>query len=641
VKTEENQKDSSSKPTSFMTLMACAAAALLIGSFWGTVDIVHALMRTDGAEDYAASIILILLLYIASSLCLAMAMSLLGIGMRISPHKTLCFTTAFLFSLYGIGLMLFFGKYYLSTPLIDIRNLFGFLALFALCLFLSMRFLNRPSNSLRKIALSCIALSSSIGLALAAYTVWESQDHQLRVSIPPAVARDKALPNFLVVIMDSVRPDHLSLYGYKRPTSPNLEVLRREGAVYLNAYAQSSWTKPSVAALMSSLYPSAHSTNDKKFDKLPSEILTLPEILKENNYVTAAFASNNAFVSAEFGFDQGFDYFYETRYQSFLDQVMAFNFLRRIQLLSSMLHMDGLTEFFFTIFDLGEKLSPRPCQSDSLMNRQVFRWLSANKDQPFFIYIHYMCSHYPYEPDSPDTAVWQREVIDNDVRISEESRRKLLASYDNAIRYTDTLIGDIMGNLRRLGVYDQTFLVVAADHGEEFYERDYWSHGKTLYDEVIRVPLIFRYPPLVRPNQIVSEPVMLVDIAPTLLKAASISPGPAMEGSDLLTKRPDKRNHGRAYSELIRGTKVTRAIIKREEYYIKTTHEGREWSELYNLRDDVLEKHNLWRSADNETKQTWERELKAFSVRQHNFKREKAIISEDTKQRLRSLGYIQ
>jgi len=612
------------------------------------VDILYTLAFI-GERSYLRSVLFVLTLYTVTSVFLSVGLSLLVTKMGFPAQKSVKFTLVVLSAFFGSGLIAMFSKLYFTTSVSDTSTIpiyIGFLVFIVLFLFVSTRLLTRRPYSFSSFNIISVSFTSLIWLTLAGYSIWDGKENKLSASPASVALPAKDSPNFLLVVVDSLRADHLSLYGYEKPTSPNLETLAREGAIFLRAYAQSSWTLPSVASIMTSLYPSNHSTT-YDWDKLPLEILTMAEALKKKGYVTAAFSAN-PFVSPEFGLGQGFDSFYHTSSpdaKSFLNFVTAVRVLRKIT--SRFASFRVVTDSAFHLFGLKEKRSN--CELDQVLNREVSTWLSSKSDKPWFIYIHYMCPHHPYEPPNRKERLdWQMKVIKGGLPISEEVRSKLISAYDNTIIYADSLIGDLTEKLRQLKIYDQTFLTITSDHGDEFYEHQNWSHGWTLYNEVIHVPLIMRYPRLVKSNQVVKQPVMLVDIMPTFLAAATIQGIRHMQGKNLLASVRDHTNIQRAYSELIgvkgRGKTIIQALTQEDKKHIKTIDpkvEPVEKFELYNLQEDFQEQQNLWNVQQAEIRKKWETDLAAFAVKAKESKGERAQISEDTKRRLQALGYLQ
>ncbi len=316
--------------------------------------------------------------------------------------------------------------------------------------------------------------------------------------------------NVLLLMVDALRADHLGCYGYERDTSPRIDALANESVLFLNAYAQSPWTKPSIPTLFTSLYPIQHgvyegekpdSAGYLESDVLADEFLTLAEAFKQAGFRTAAFV-NNAHLPASQGFAQGFD-----------------------------------------LYEHGD-LSAAEIQQGFL------EFTDREPAAPFFAYLHYLDVHWPFEPEPPfderfgsaEAAAfpgpdgWRglRDAINQGrISLSPEEHQQLVALHDGGIAELDHHIGRLLERLRQQGRLDQTIIMLTSDHGEELLEHGKVGHGGTLFDEVIRVPMLIRLPGGAGARR-VREPARLLDVYPTLLEAAGIPIPPQLVGRDLL-----------------------------------------------------------------------------------------------------------
>lgn len=318
-----------------------------------------------------------------------------------------------------------------------------------------------------------------------------------------------APPNVLLILIDALRPDHLGVYGYSRNTSPVIDDLARGGVVFENATSPASWTKPAVASLFTGLDPLQHRVftgNNRDTegritsDVLIEEHLTLAEVLRSAGYRTGGFV-RNAHLRPFLGFGQGFD-FYRA--------------------------------------DLGDATE---------VTEQFLDWLQQGRTEKFFAYLHLLDVHWPYSPPDPFAKVFEppeadlefnerdtwklleRKARSGDMVISEADIEAMNALYDGEIRYIDAALGQLFASLRARGLYDNTLIVLTADHGEEFLDHRGVSHGQTLYDEMLRVPLIIRGPGLT-PRR-VRDQVELIDILPTVLSLTGVKAPPGLSGRDL------------------------------------------------------------------------------------------------------------
>jgi arylsulfatase A-like enzyme len=305
-------------------------------------------------------------------------------------------------------------------------------------------------------------------------------------------AREPNRPNVLFIVVDTLRADHLGSYGYERPTTPSIDALATESARFARAYASAPWTKPSVASMITGLHPSTH-TVLRLGSSLPQSALTLAERLRTAGYSTAAIVAHHL-IDAEFGFDQGYDTFHQD-------------------------HAGG---------HMGITTGPVTDEAIGLLDQ-----LSTG-DAPFFLFVHYFDPHFVYlrhpaygfAGERPPRIRWNRGVAGLrrlDPPPDETEIAFLVAAYDEEIRHTDAGIGRLIGALRERGLFDDTLIVFTADHGEEFFERGWLGHSITVFEELVRVPLIIRPPGVGQTGHIVDAPVSLVSLTPTILDAVGVA----------------------------------------------------------------------------------------------------------------------
>ena len=308
-------------------------------------------------------------------------------------------------------------------------------------------------------------------------------------------------PNVMVVVLDTTRADVLSVYGNSVPTTPRMDALAREGARFTRAYSTGFWTLPSHASLFTGQYPSAHGATSET-NRLPSRAETLAEVLRRAGYRTAAFPSN-PWVSAERGFDQGFETFTETWRQR-----------------PGLPHEDrGGVEL-------------------------VRRFLEGHDPgRPFFLFLNLNTAHMPYVPDEavlralhgdreplvdPDrreklaklTGLW-RHIAGREV-LEDRDFAELRALYEAEIAMLDARVGELVDALRDRDLLDETLVVVTSDHGENIGEHGLIDHMLSMYDTTTRIPLILRYPPRIEAGRVFEGLTSLVDVAPTILDACGL-----------------------------------------------------------------------------------------------------------------------
>jgi arylsulfatase A-like enzyme len=384
------------------------------------------------------------------------------------------------------------------------------------------------------------------------------------------VARDDS-PLLIVYLVDTLRADHTTPYGYPRDTTPHLMAFSREAVVFEQAVSQSSWTKPAVASIFTSLVPGRHGTVQLR-DPLDSELLTLPEMLQARGYATGAVVANPLIYSEGSNFEQGFDFF-------------------------AGLHGEG---------DRPSKLVNAAGVVDEALG-----FLDARRGLPTFLYVHAMDPHVPYAPPPPFDRKFEPQsardhpAVDprHDYKESRD-RERLIAQYDGDIAYGDQEFGRFVAELKRRGLYDRALIVFASDHGEEFLEHGRWLHGLSLFDELIRVPLVVKFPGQRAAGTRIAQQVQNLDILPTVLEAANLPrpPSPATAGQSLQAVLAGGAPEPLAASEISQRGVVAYAVRSREDKYIRQF--SPEGAELYfDLQRDPREQRSVLEQAASRVRQ--------------------------------------
>ncbi|MBI5431490.1 MAG: sulfatase [Planctomycetes bacterium] len=337
------------------------------------------------------------------------------------------------------------------------------------------------------------------------------------------VATPTRQPSILFVSIDSLRADHVRCYGYPKETSPTLDALAASGVRFQTAVSTTSWTLPSHAAMFTGLYDSAHGVVDNGL-ALAENHVTLAESLKDAGYQTAGFFGG-PYLHPIYGLSQGFDV-YESCMTTIPADIDAMELRREVTKAVSPSHAD-IT-------------SPRTLE-------RVTHWAERADARPFFAFVHLWDVHYDYIPPKeyverfdPDYtgSLDARDYMGNPaIRPDMPARdlEHLLALYDGEIRFTDEHLGKIIEVLRKKAGGDENLLiVVTADHGEEFFEHAQRGHAMTLFEEVVRVPLIVSWPGHVANGRVVDELVRTIDVFPTLAAAAGARAPSYVQGRDLL-----------------------------------------------------------------------------------------------------------
>ncbi len=375
-------------------------------------------------------------------------------------------------------------------------------------------------------------------------------------------------PNVIVCSIETLRRDHCSLHGYHRDTTPFLRKLVGDCWVFDDAYSSSSWTRPSIASLLTGLHPTEHGAQSYKA-KLVEALVTLPELLAAHGYETAGFVSNLNVTRERWQCRQGF--------QTFVD----------------------------------EGIKPA-----HLLLPDVNRWLEQRQGaEPFFIYIHTYDPHHNYNAPGQFRDMFAGDYSGplqerDDLRPSvfrkrkdwgDQERRYIQARYDGEIAFTDAMLSRFVAYLRAEGLWENLLFIVTSDHGEGFEERGYWGHGFSVFPEQVRVPLIIKLPAGSEGGR-VAGPAGGVDVFPTVLDVLDVGYDGPVSGKSLLPAL--ERGHtGRdvifcEYSDTHAwrpGSRVQSfALITGDAFYVEETWpDGRHERHLYDRKADPAGLHDV------------------------------------------------
>jgi choline-sulfatase len=406
--------------------------------------------------------------------------------------------------------------------------------------------------------------------------------------------------NIVFILLDAVRADHLTPYGYtRRDTTPFLASLAEKSVVFDRAYAVSTWTPSSMASIFTSLYVNQHGVltgyratktalergENIELNRIPSTVETLPEVMKRLGYRTFGVA-DNLNICERMGFSRGFDQF-----------------------------------------------SPHNKEGSDVVNKQIRDWRGAIRSAgKYFLYIHYMDAHVPYRPRAP----W----YDEKVKPAEASA----AAYDSNLSLIDERVRKVF---EILDFSKDTLVVVTADHGEEFQDHGGAGHKNKLYNELLRVPLIVYFPERLSPRR-VADPVSNIDLLPTFRELAGDKPSRFDQGiSFFKTLAGPPTGEPRTFfpmrwSEVAEKSRGVKKGVLREKWkYIVTLPEKKE--ELYDTEADPRERANL-ASKNAAVVAEMRTRLEEFEKNAKVFKREFAApahISPEQAEQLKALGYVQ
>lgn len=392
--------------------------------------------------------------------------------------------------------------------------------------------------------------------------------------VPPPAEPPARRPNVVVYLVDTLRADHLGCYGYPRPTTPHIDAFASSALLFRRAVAQSSWTLPSTATVLTGLTPNHHGALELGHAIRPG-VPTLAETLGGAGWTTVAFVVNYL-GSPAFG------------------------------------HGRGFARFHFYPEDPGRR--PGLYLPADALHRRLVRWLDhAPRDRPFFLYVHAADPHWPYLPPPRHARpfvprgtrppAW-RAVVHEEQRffmghedwgarpaeVSPDRLALLTDLYDGEVHRADEAFGRLVDELGRRGLLDTTVVVLTADHGEELLDHDGLAHGQTLYEEVLHVPLLLRLPGGARGGTRVDELARLVDVMPTVLAAAGV-PAPAeLDGRSLLVpaRRPE------AFAALAHMGTELECVTDRDWKVIRDPRSLDPTAlEVYDLGHDPRERQNL------------------------------------------------
>ncbi len=465
--------------------------------------------------------------------------------------------------------------------------------------------------------------------------------------------------NVVFIVVDALRYDHLSMNGYARETTPQLDAWAHEAVVFDRAGAHAPWTKPSTATLLTSLYPSTHGVNPMA-SAVPETVELLPATLRRYGYRTAIFTANH-FITSPFGFGRGTEFFYSSSPPR----------LGRL-LLGHLMHQAGVRlsplERFVVFLETVERSvvdADRPdggLDAESL-TRAFWGWLDEIGDERFFAYLHYMEPHAPYDPPEPyDTIFMPPHLIgkpkvtdfptfdgflpfDPGPEISADSLANMLALYDGSIRLADFWMGELIRDLKSRGLYERTLIVLTADHGEEFYDHGGWGHGQSLYEELLHVPLMLSGPELTdAAGQRFGHSVRHVDIVPTILDVCGLPPAEGAVGRSLLpiVRGEEPQAPPRVvFSEVDFGGHFARSLREGPRKVIRAQRGGDRRTLAFNLDEDPGETRDLTGPGTLWTERMLTRmdEFRQIAASQA-VPGVNIVIDEATRERLKAIGYL-
>ena len=447
------------------------------------------------------------------------------------------------------------------------------------------------------------------------------------------------VPNVFVITIDSLRVDRTGLVAGEKSLTPALDELASKGWAFRRAYAQASWTKPSVASLFTSRFPGEHGANLRR-DRLPDNGPNMAESFARAGYRTAVFSAN-PWIAPAFGFDRGVEYFFESDREPYSRLVILLKGLKAIDRVVPGKVVSTLVRYGERAVGLGDD-SPSNCDRDTILTNAFDQWLREAPEIPAFAYFHFMSPHIPYDPPNRNDNFANEDqvaLLTKTHAIEPERRAELVGLYDETVRHGDHILRDVMRSIEAVGAADKTVFVITADHGEEFYEHGRWGHGKSLYDEVVNIPLVFSGPGF-SPETQREGPAMLVDILPSLAGVGQLRHDAAWRGANLAEISARRT----AFAELIREGGLSSVMLFRDgKKYLETVHELGDDPvvELFDTAKDPTEKRNTAQAYEPEWKALLaaKRSQSAGSPKSTSNRTKRSKFSEADRERLRQLGY--
>ena len=396
---------------------------------------------------------------------------------------------------------------------------------------------------------------------------------------PAAAAPHPNAPPTLLVMVDTLRADRLSPYGYAEGATPNLTRLAQDAVLFERAFAPAPWTRPSVASLLTGLRPSTHGAVHKD-DRLADPLTTIAERLHQHGHATAGLVTNYN-LAPYFNLQQGFTTYRYLEPDRFL---WATNGATSLSLYRLARH-------------LAARLLPHTADAPERHYWDARRATDAAIDAidawstpAPFLFLTYMDPHDPYfaHPDDGTSFARVRDPNPDPALAAAMSQR-----YDQEVHHWDTHLGRLIAHLKRRGLYDATLLIVTSDHGEEFQEHGGWWHGTTLYEEQLHVPLLIKLPRQAQGGARRADLARLIDLPSTIAAAARVPPDPAWQGRDLFGDAPAPDAVLAETDHQGNAVRAARAAAWKLIEANPNNPRGLQPLELYDLDRDPDERHNL------------------------------------------------
>ena len=615
------------------TALPMARMAALTGLAWGLalglVDALPALVEGDPLQNLGRRLLALLFMAIWNALAFGLVLAAAGlvagaalglVGRQTSRPATAAFAWGLCaaLSVMGYGLQRYPG----GSPL-----LIGVLALLAgagagwLAWLLSK---GTPFRSAGRwmLIVAGAGLAVLLAVAIARLTVRDWQVFNPRITGQSATAEH---PNIVLIVIDALRADRLGVYGNQPSPSPRIDQLAGQGLVFRQAISQGNATPTAVQSFLTSLYPTELGAGSGLGRVIDPERVTLAEALQAGGYRTQAYVGNGHLAMTA-GYAQGFDGYERPRpgrpydLDRLRDETVVAGLACR--------YAPALCRLFERANGL--LFDPPILMEDegARINTRALRFIRLHREEQFFLWLHYMEPHALYSPSQPfGTGMAQGPLPSEDALRAWLPSRKaqhivigpaelatLWALYDGEVQDVDRLVGEVWDQIVAQGLADRTLLVITADHGDEFDDHGDYEHGQSLYQEVVRVPLIFVGPQVAGPGRSVDMPVPMLDLLPTLVDAAGAPLPELVHGESLLPVLAGGEPAEREFYSQNRVNRTQYAEDALFQGYTKLIYTFvRDQIELYDLRTDPGEQHNL-AAADSERAAALRQKLRAWEV---------------------------
>lgn len=464
------------------------------------------------------------------------------------------------------------------------------LALMALCaaFFLTRWFRKHETIALQFSRQTLVWLASAIVLMVVGVQGW----NWIKELSAEQTSTAQSAPNVLVIVVDTLRADHLAAYGYSRQTSPNFDGVAQKGVLFEEAFAAASWSLPSHASLMTGRYPFEHGAEKGPLD---GRYRTIAEAFRGRGYRTGGFSANSFFFCRRMGMGRGFTHF-DDYSGSLLQAAVRTCYGRYLEAFLNRINL--------RIFPV-RRTAPE-------VNSSFLRWIDRKPQAPFFAVLNYFDVHDPYFPPQPyrmrfsklsnPGGIIDESLASHGLPATPDQLQGEIDAYDGAIAYTDDQIGQLLAELKRRDLAENTLVVITSDHGESFGAHGLFIHGNSLYLGQIRVPLVFYWPSKIPEGLRITRPVSNAAIPATLLDLTRTGGKPGFPITSLVRlwkAGPSDSDWPFPESDLARlpwnpkapnYSGAMRSITGQEFQYIWNEKLG---EELYDWRNDPQELHDL------------------------------------------------